>query len=95
MHYTATLLISTKDRKEELRCALESALTQTDVSEILVFDDGSSDGTGEMVRTQFASVRYERSERSLGIVAARNSAIRLARGSVVITIDDDCVFQSP
>lgn len=95
MHFTATILISTRDRKDELSRALESAITQVEVSEILVFDDGSSDGTGELVRTQFSSVRYERSDQPLGIVGARNRAMQLARGSVVITIDDDCVFQSP
>jgi glycosyltransferase involved in cell wall biosynthesis len=90
-----TVLITTKDRKEELRQALASALTQNAVNEILVFDDGSTDGTSELVRNEFRSVRLERSERPLGIIAARNRAIEMATGSVVITIDDDCIFQSP
>jgi GT2 family glycosyltransferase len=40
-------------------------------------------------------VQYARAERNLGIIAARNRAFHLATGSVVITIDDDCEFQSP
>ena len=92
---TNTLLITTKDRKVDLRKALLSALTQAKVGEILVFDDGSTDGTSELVRKEFPSVRLERSDRPLGIVAARNRAIEMATGSVVITIDDDCIFQSP
>ncbi|MDP2997947.1 MAG: glycosyltransferase [Bryobacterales bacterium] len=95
MSFTATVLITTKDRKDELKQAIESALVQRDLSEILVFDDGSSDGTGELVRREFPSVRLERSNNALGIIAARNHAMQLATGSVVITIDDDCVFQSP
>jgi GT2 family glycosyltransferase len=91
---TVTILITTKDRKDELKRAVESALIQKDVDEILVFDDGSSDGTRELITSQFPSVRFERSETPLGIVGARNCAMRLAKGSVVITIDDDCVFQS-
>src|ERR1035438_5566095 len=94
MRPTVTILITTKDRKDELGRALESALIQTDVDEILVFDDGSSDGTGAMICSRFPSVRHERSAAPLGIVAARNRAMHLARGSVVVTIDDDCEFQS-
>ena len=91
---TCTVLITTKDRREELKKAIASALTQDGVTEILVFDDGSSDGTSELVRRDFPSVRLECSDRPLGIISARNRAIRMATGSVVITIDDDCVFQS-
>jgi GT2 family glycosyltransferase len=95
MGVSATILITTKDRKEELRRALQSAMGQIGATEILVFDDGSTDGTGEMIRKSFPGVRYERSERSLGIVGARNRAVSLANGSIVVTIDDDCVFGSP
>lgn len=91
---TATILITTKDRKEELKRAVESALRQKDVCEVLVFDDGSADGTRELITTHFPSVKFERADKSLGIIGARNRAMRLATGSVVITIDDDCVFQS-
>jgi GT2 family glycosyltransferase len=92
---TATIAITTKDRKSELSRAIESAVAQTGVSEILVFDDASSDGTEEVVRTRFPSVQYARAERNLGIIGARNRAFHLATGAVVITIDDDCEFQSP
>jgi GT2 family glycosyltransferase len=93
MSLSTTILITTKDRKDELEHALKSALEQTGVNEILVFDDGSSDGTSELVRTAFPSVRLERSDRPLGIVNARNRGFQMATGNIVITIDDDCVFQ--
>jgi len=92
---TASIAITTKDRKDELTRALESVVAQVGVAQVLVFDDASSDGTEEVVRTRFPSVQYARAERNLGIVAARNRAFHLATGSVVITIDDDCEFQSP
>lgn len=94
VHLTSTILITTKDRKNELRRALESALVQRDLHEILVFDDGSTDGTSEMVCREFPQVRCVREEQSLGIVRARNHAISLASGEIVLIIDDDCVFQS-
>ncbi len=94
MPLTNTVLITTKDRKEELKRAIESALTQDGVTEILVFDDGSSDGTSDLVRRDFPSVRLERCDQPLGIIAARNRAVQMATGSVIVTIDDDCIFQS-
>ena len=95
MQYDATVVITTKDRKAELQQAIASVLAQDLPVELLVYDDGSSDGTAEMVRRTFPSVRVERGERPLGIVAARNRAIPMARGPIVFLIDDDCVFSAP
>lgn len=91
---TTSIIITTKNRCDELRRAVRSAVGQLCCSEVLVFDDGSSDGTSQMIRTEFPSVRLERVKQSLGIVSARNRAIESAKGDVVITIDDDCVFSS-
>lgn len=91
----ATILIATRDRKDELRRALESALRQEGAPEILVMDDGSTDGTDEMVREEFPGVRLVRSGRSRGQCVQRNIGTALARGRVVIGIDDDACFASP
>jgi GT2 family glycosyltransferase len=91
----ATVVITTKDRKEELREALPLVLAQTEPVEVLVIDDGSSDGTSEMVRTEFPSVRLERSESSLGPVAQRTRAAGLASAPILISVDDDARLVSP
>ncbi len=90
-----TVVITSKDRRDELARAISSVLKQTIVPEVVVFDDGSSDGTFEMVRERFPSVRCLRSAHSKGIVAARNAAIPCASGDIVFTMDDDCVMESP
>jgi len=92
MSLSATILITTKNRKSDLAAAISSALSQPCVIEVFVFDDGSTDGTSAMVKAEFPTVKLSRSEASLGIVSARNLAIGLASGDVVITIDDDCMF---
>ena len=46
---TATVVITTKNRKEELLKAVRSALEQRGLAELIVIDDGSSDGTVEAV----------------------------------------------
>ena len=47
---TATVLITTKNRCDELRNALRSVVSQSMPVEILVIDDGSSDDTPAMLR---------------------------------------------
>ena len=91
----ATVVITTRNRRDELRSAIASALAQTVPVEILVIDDGSCDGSPEMVNLEFPSVRLERSVVSRGCVAQRNRAAKLAKGQVIFSIDDDAIFVSP
>lgn len=93
----ATVLITTKDRKDELRRAIRSCMVQTAKPDVLVVDDGSSDGTAEMVKKEFASplVKLVRNERPLGIVDARNKAADLVSTQILITLDDDALFATP
>ncbi len=89
---SATVLITTKDRQQDLVRAIESALGQSVPLEVLVVDDGSSDGTAEMVRQRFPQVSLLRNEHALGIIGARNLAAREARGEILFTLDDDALF---
>jgi len=87
-----TLVITTKNRKEELRLALRSAMTQTVRPEILVLDDGSTDGTAELVRAEFPEAMLYRFEESRGLIVRRNEAARMAQGDIIFSIDDDAFF---
>ena len=91
----SSVVITTRDRKNELRTALQSAVRQTAEPEVIVIDDGSTDGTSEMVRSEFPQVRLLRHEESRGLVVRRNEGARLATGDVVFSIDDDAEFMSP
>jgi GT2 family glycosyltransferase len=86
---SATIVITTKDRRDDLRRALASAMAQTADVEVLVIDDGSSDGTPQMVASEFPEATLHRSERSLGYIAQRNRAAALATSPVIVSIDDD------
>jgi glycosyltransferase involved in cell wall biosynthesis len=90
----ASIVISTKNRKDELREALRSAFAQTAPVEVVVIDDGSTDGTAELVRQEFPEARLTREERSRGYIVQRNQGARLARAPVIISIDDDAAFPS-
>jgi glycosyltransferase involved in cell wall biosynthesis len=71
---------------------LDALLTQTyraDRHEIIVVDNGSTDGTGEIIRRYPVSVLVE--DRIVSSYAARNTGVLFARGSVIALIDSDCV----
>lgn len=91
----ATIVIITQNRKEDLRTALKSALEQEGDFELLVLDDGSRDGTGDMLEAEFPEVRVVRFDDGAGLAARRNDAMLLAQGDIIVSIDDDAVFTSP
>jgi glycosyltransferase involved in cell wall biosynthesis len=91
----ATVVITTRNRRDDLLKAVASALTQTARPEILVVDDGSTDGTSEAVKKEFPTVRVHRSEESLGLIVQRNRAAELACAPFLFSMDDDAVFSTP
>ena len=90
----ATVVITTKNRKDDLRKAIESALGQSCPTEVLVVDDASTDGTASMVEKEFPDVRLEVAETSQGYIAQRNRAARLASFAYIFSIDDDAAFST-
>lgn len=92
----ATVVIVTKNRKDDLRRALTSTFMQTGVTfDVLVFDDASTDGTPDMVRAEFPQARLHLSDVSTGHIVHRNRGTELARSPIVAIIDDDSAFESP
>ena len=86
-----SICIPTFNRKEYLLQALESALTQRyENFEVVVVDDGSADGTQEMMRNlEDEHVRYFRNEKNRGRPFTRNRCIEEARGEYILWLDDD------
>ena len=81
-----SVIIPTYNRKNLLKRALHSAIGQTFVPhEIIVVDDGSSDGTKDWVLEKFPCVRYISQDNS-GVSSARNRGIREAKGLSLIHI---------
>ncbi|HEB95945.1 MAG TPA: glycosyltransferase [Sedimenticola thiotaurini] len=86
---TVSVVIPTCDRAEVLPRALDSVLAQTRPPlEIVVVDDGSSDGTPTLLRRAYPGVRLLR-QRNRGVSSARNRGIRAARGDWIALLDSD------
>lgn len=84
-----TIAVLTMNRKEDLFRLLGelSAIKREDV-EILVVDNGSTDGTVEVLSSSFPRVQLIALGENRG-VAGRNVALLRARGLYTITLDDD------
>ena len=87
-----SVVVATHNRKESLRCCLHSLQDQTlAATELIVVDDGSDDGTAEMVQQEFPAVRLVRQDTNCGPATARNKGLLLATGEIVAFTDDDCL----
>jgi GT2 family glycosyltransferase len=87
-----SVIIPTFNRAYCLGKAIESVRTQTHQNtEILVLDDGSTDGTRDLIEQSYAGdprVRYFFHE-NRGVTATRNRGIPLCRGDFVGLLDSD------
>jgi len=87
-----SVIIPTFNRASLLLSAIESVLDQDGVStEIVVVDDGSTDGTAEMLRPYVdrKQIVYLRRTESQGPAAARNLGIDTSRGDYICFLDSD------
>jgi len=86
---TVSICIPTYNRKDYLKETLDSILAQTYKDyEIVIVDDGSTDGTEDMLKQLGFPVTYHWQENG-GDAAARNKLIELARGQYISFIDSD------
>lgn len=92
---SATVVITTRNRKEMLQPAIASALSQHGEIEVLVMDDASTDGSADMVKRTFPTVRVVTSRHRCGLIVQRNRAAKLANAPVIFSLDDDAIFTSP
>ena len=57
--------------------------------EIVLVDNGSTDGTLEMVKTEYPDVVLLENAENLGVAPARNQLLRKARGRYILSLDVD------
>lgn len=86
-----SVVIPTYNRAEKLKRTIDSVVSQTFSDfEILVMDDGSTDGTRAMMGSPLdARIRYEWASNSGGPATPRNRGIDLARADWICFLDAD------
>ncbi|HEX4612959.1 MAG TPA: glycosyltransferase [Urbifossiella sp.] len=89
-----SFVVITRDRRAELGNCLASIYRQEwPTADLVVVDNGSSDGTAAFVRAKFPAVRLIESTTNLGVSVARNLAIGAVAGEVCVFLDDDAEFE--
>ena len=84
-----TVVIPSYNRRHTLERALDSVYAQTSpVDEVILVDDGSSDGSAAMVAHRYPQVRIIR-QPNLGVSAARNRGIDAAVYDWIALLDSD------
>lgn len=90
-----SVIIPSYNRAYCIATTVDSTLAQTHENlEILIVDDGSSDGTRELVAARYQGeprVRYIH-QANAGVSAARNHGLRLARGQYLALLDSDDIW---
>jgi len=93
---SVSIIIATRNRSKILaRClaALPDGARGLEPPEVIVVDDCSADGTRQVVedfaRASGWQVIYRRQSSPLGANAARNDGLSIARGAIIVFIDDD------
>ena len=88
-HVQVSCIVPVWNGERYLREALDSILTQTrPPDEIVVVDDGSRDGSADIVASYGSRVRYVFQENA-GSAAARNRGVVDSRGALVCFLDQD------
>jgi GT2 family glycosyltransferase len=88
----ASIVLPTYNRAYSLPKTIDSVLAQSYRElEVVIVDDGSTDGTGDLIESRYGTdsrVRYHYRNNG-GVSAARNTAMRLVRGEVLVFCDSD------
>jgi len=88
--HTVSVIIPAFNSEQTIGQSLEAVLEQSyPVSEIIVIDDGSSDKTGDIVRSQNKAQYYF--QENQGPAAARNFGFKNSTGEIIFFTDADCI----
>ena len=88
-----SIVIPCWNSKEWIADAIESALAQTSRCEVICVDDGSTDGSSQIIdsyKTHGISVVHQVNK---GLASARNTGIMVATGDYILFLDSDDILK--
>ena len=87
-----SIVIVNWDSRDDLRACLESLVSQAHRDlEIIVVDNGSTDGSAAMVASDFPACRLLAQSGNLGFAEGCNRGIEASTGEWIATLNNDCV----
>lgn len=93
MNNNVSIVIITFNREVGLEKALTYLMKNTEYfEEIILVDNGSTDGTIRMVRKKFSGIKLIRLHKNLGVAEARNIGTINAKNNLILFLDDDGYF---
>ena len=90
----ASVIVLSWNGMDYLEDCLKAVLSQDYAGfEVIVVDNGSTDGSADLVAERFPQVQLIRNERNLGFAAGNNVGLQAATGDVLILLNQDTVVQ--
>lgn len=62
-------------------------------NEIIIVDNGSSDGTGDFIRKNYKNCKYIKLNKNYGFTKAVNEGVKIAQGEYVLFLNNDCQIE--
>ena len=90
-----SVIVPVFNSKEYLRTCLESvtaAINEYGAAELILIDNGSTDGSYEILLSDYKNAAQVCQIKGVTISALRNHGARLAQGEYLSFIDSDCVI---
>ena len=85
-----TIVVTNYNYSKYLPRCIRSCLSQKHVNvEVIVVDDRSTDNSLDVLKPFYKDIQIIRNEKNVGVAAAANTGISLARGRYVIRVDAD------
>src|SRR5690554_5973400 len=90
---SVSIVIPAFDEVSTIGCCVAEARSCVEANEVIVVDDGSSDGTADAAEA--AGARVVRLARNAGKAAAMNAGVREARHDIILFLDADVTGCTP
>lgn len=91
-----SIIILNYNRKDDVIFTLNKLYINNSISnaEIIVVDQNSTDGSQQAIKSDFPNVILHCSQVNLGVPGGRNKGAEIAKGDILVFLDDDSHFET-